>query len=91
MKAELQRTARKGKKAFLSEQCKVTEENNTRERLEISRKFLLSLQESGIYQGNISCQDGHNKGQKWYGLNRSRRYYEEVARIHRRTIQKRSS
>ena len=46
MKAELQRTARKGKKAFLSEQCKVTEENNTRERLEISRKFLLSLQES---------------------------------------------
>ena len=32
-----------------------------------------------------------NKGQKWYGPNRSRRYYEEVARIHRRTIQKRSS
>ena len=19
------------------------------------------------YQGNISCKDGHNKGQKWYG------------------------
>ena len=35
-------------------------------------------------------QDGHNKGQKWYGPNRSRRYSEEVARI-LRTIQKRSS
>ena len=22
---------------------------------------------------NISCKDGHDKGQKWYGLNRSRR------------------
>ena len=32
-------------------------------------------------------QDGLNKGQKWYGPNRSRRYYEEVARIHR-TVQK---
>ena len=28
---------------------------------------------------------------KWYGPNRSRRYLEEVARIHRRTVQKRSS
>ena len=26
------------------------------------------------YQGSISCKDGHNKGQKWYGPNRSRRY-----------------
>ena len=22
----------------------------------------------------ISCKDGHNKGQKWYGPNRSRKY-----------------
>ena len=34
-------------------------------------------------------QDGLDKGQKWPGPNRSRRYYEDVARIHRRTIQKR--
>ena len=40
------------------------------------------------YQGNISCKDALDKGQKWYGPNRSRRYYEEVARIHRRTVQK---
>ena len=39
-------------------------------------------------EGNISCKDGLNKGQKWYGPNRSRRYQEEVARIHRRTVQK---
>ena len=26
------------------------------------------------YQGNISCKDGLNKGQKWYGPNRSRRF-----------------
>ena len=25
-------------------------------------------------KGNISCKDGLNKGQKWYGPNRSRRY-----------------
>ena len=50
-----------------------------------------SLQENYRYQGNISCKDGLSKGQKWYGPNRSRRYLEEVARIYRRTIQKRSS
>ena len=25
-----------------------------------------SLQENWRYQGNISCKNGHNKGQKWY-------------------------
>ena len=39
------------------------------------------------YQGNISCKDGHNKGQKCYGPNRSRRDQEEMAKIHR-NIQK---
>ena len=34
---------------------------------------------------NISCKDGLDKGQKWYGPNRSRRYEKEVARIHRTT------
>ena len=27
---------------------------------------------------NISCKDGLDKGQKWYGPNRSRRYIEEL-------------
>ena len=26
------------------------------------------------YQRNISCKDGLDKGQKWYGPNRSRKY-----------------
>ena len=46
LNVEFQKISRRDKKAFPSEQCKETEENNTRERLEISRKFLLSLQES---------------------------------------------
>ena len=54
----------------------------------MSGKDQRSFQENQRYQGNISCKDGHNKGQKWYGPIRSRRYYEEVARIYRRTIQK---
>ena len=33
-----------------------------------------SFQENHRHQGNISCKDGINKGQKWYGPNRSRRY-----------------
>ena len=61
-----QRIARRDKRAFLNEQCKEIEENN---RMEKTR----SLQENCKYQGNISCRDGHNKGQKWQGLNRSRR------------------
>ena len=61
-------STKNNKKAFISDQCKEIEENNRKGRLEISRKL--------GYQGNISCKDGHNKGQKWYGLgpNRSRRY-----------------
>ena len=39
------------------------------------------------YEGNISCKDRHNNGQKWHGSSRSRRYEEEVAAIYRRTVQ----
>ena len=40
VKAEFQRTARREKKAFLSNQCKEIEENNRMERLEISSRKL---------------------------------------------------
>ena len=33
-------------------------------------------------------QDEHDKQQKWQGPNRSRRYYEEVARIHKKLYKK---
>ena len=65
--AEFQRIARRYKKAFLSDQCKEIEENN---RMGKTRDLFKKMR----YQGNISCKDGLNKGQKWYGLNRSRRY-----------------
>ena len=39
----------------------------------------------GTFHANMG---GHNKGQTQYETNRSRRYYKEVTRIHRRTAQK---
>ena len=84
LNAEFQRIVRRDKKALLSDQCKEIKKNN---RMGKTRDLFKKMR----YQGNISCKDGHNKGQKWYGPNRSRRYKEEVARIYRRTIQKRSS
>ena len=55
--AEFQRTARRDK-AFLSNQCKEIEENN---RMGKTRDLFKKIR----YQGNISCKDGLNKGQKW--------------------------
>ena len=40
LNAEFQKIARRNKKALLSDQCKEREENNTRERLEISSRKL---------------------------------------------------
>ena len=62
LNAEFQRIARRDKKAFFSDQCKEIEENNR------MGKDQRSLQENERYQRNISCKDGHNEGQKWYGL-----------------------
>ena len=67
LNAELQRIARRDKKAFLSDQCKEIEENK---RMRKTRDLFKEIR----YQGNISCKDGLHKGQKWYGPNRSRRY-----------------
>ena len=66
LNAEFQRIARRDKKAFLSDQWKEIEENN---RMGKTRDI-----ENQRYQGNISGKDGHNKRQKWYGPNRSKRY-----------------
>ena len=84
LNAEFQRIAWREKKAFLSDQCKEIEENY---RMVKTRDLFNKMR----YQGTISCKEGYNKGQKWYGPNKSRRYYGKVARIHRRTIQKRYS
>ena len=60
LNAEFQRTARRDKKAFLSDQCKEIEENN---RMGKTRDLFKKIKR---YQGNISCKDGHSKGQNWY-------------------------
>ena len=67
LNAEFQRIARRHKKAFFSDQCKEIEEKN---RMGKTRDFFKKIR----YQGNISCKDGLDKGQKWYESNRGRRY-----------------
>ena len=66
--AEFQRIARRDKKDFLRDQCKEIEENN---RIRKTRDLVDKIRNT---KGNISCKDGFDKGQKWYGPNRNRRY-----------------
>jgi len=62
LNAEFQRIARREKKVFLSDQCKEIEENN---RMGKTRDLFQKIRD-----GNISCKDGRNKGQKRYGPDR---------------------
>ena len=68
LNSEFQRIARRDKKAFLSDQCKEIEENN---RMGKTRDLFKKIRDT---KGTFHAKDGHNKGQKWYGPNRSRRY-----------------
>ena len=56
LNAEIQRIARRDKKAFLSDQCKEIEENN---RMGKTRDLFQKTRDT---EGNISCKDGLNKG-----------------------------
>ena len=67
LNAEFQRIARKDKKAFLSDQYKEMEENN---RMGKTRDIFKKIRDP---KGNF-MKGGLDKGQKWYGPNRSRRY-----------------
>ena len=68
LNAEFQRIARRDKKALLSDQCKEIEENH---RMGKTRDLFKKIRDTkGIFHAKI----GHNKGQKWYGPKRSRRY-----------------
>ena len=66
LNAEFQRIAKRDKKAFLSNQCKEIEEN----RMGKTRDLFKKIRDPR----NISRKDGLDKGQKWNGSNRSRRY-----------------
>ena len=84
MECRVPRIARRDKKAFLSDQCKEIEENN---RMRKTRDLFKKIRATkGIFHAKmgsikdrngidlILSKDGLNKGQKWYRLNRSRRY-----------------
>ena len=66
LNAKIQRITRRDKEAFLSEQCKEIEENKKWERLKISSGKLKISREHFM-------QNGHSKGKKWQGPNRSKR------------------
>ena len=68
LNAEFQRIARSDKKAFLSDQCKEIEGNN---RMGKTRDLFKKIRDT---KGTFHANEGLNKGQKWYGPNRSRRY-----------------
>ena len=69
---EFQRIARRDKKAFLRGQSKEIEEKDRMEKIEISSRK--SEIPRDAIRDTKRCKDGHNKGQKWYGPNRNRRY-----------------
>ena len=65
LNAEFQRRARRDKKAFLSDQRKEIKENN---RMGKTRDLHKKIRDT---EGKIFWKDGHNKGQKINGPNRS--------------------
>ena len=67
LNAEYQRIARRDKKAFLSEQCKETEENN---RTGKTRNLCKKIRDTKrLFHAKMDTIK-----KKWYGPNRSRRY-----------------
>ena len=75
------KNSRKKKKASLSEQCKEIEENN---RMGKTRDLFKKIRDT---QGTFHAKMGSIKDRNGMDLT-SRRYQEEVAIIHRRTVQK---
>ena len=76
LNAEFQRIARREKKAFLSDHCKEIEENN---RMGKTRDLVKKIR----YQGTFHAKMGSIKDRNGMDLKKQK--------IHRRTVQKRSS
>ena len=85
MNAEFQKIARRDKKAFLSDQCKETEENN---RIGKTRDLFKKIRDT---KGTFHAKLGSIKDRNGMDLTEAEDIKEEMARIHRRTVQKRSS
>ena len=82
--AEFQRIARRDKKAFLSDQCKEIEENN---RMGKTRDLFKKIRDT---RETFHAKMGSKKDRNGRDLTEAEDI-KKVARIHRRTIQKRSS
>ena len=67
LNAEFQRIARRDKKAFFSDHCKETEENN---RMAKTRELFKKIRDT---KETFHAKMGSIKD-RWYGPNRSRRY-----------------
>ena len=63
LNAEFQRTARRDKKAFLSDQCEEIEENN---RMRKTKDLFKKIRDT---KGTFHTKIGTIKDRKWYGLN----------------------
>ena len=82
LNAEFQRIARRDKKAFLNEQCKEIEENHR------MGKTTDLFKKTGDIKETSHARMGTIKDRNGMDLTEAE---EEVAKIHRRTVQKRSS
>ena len=85
MNAEFQKIARRDKKAFLNDQCIEMEENN---RMEKTRDLFKKIRDT---KGTFHAKMGSIKDRNGMDLTEAEDIKKEVARIHRRTVQKRSS
>ena len=81
MNAEFQRIARRDKKAFLSDYCKEIEENN---RMGKTRDLFKKIRDT---KGTFHAKKSTIKDRNDMDLTEA----EEVAKIHRKSIQKKSS
>ena len=69
LNAEVQRIARRDKKAFLSDQCKEIEENNRMGKGKTRDLFKKTRDTKGTFHAKMGLIKN-----RWYGPNRSRRY-----------------
>ena len=85
LNAEFQRIAKRDKKAFPIYQCKEIEENN---RMGKTRGI---FKKSRDIKGTLHAKMGKIKDRNGMNLTEAEDIKKEMARIHRRTVQKRSS
>ena len=89
LNAEFQRTARRDKKIFLSDQCKEIEENN---RIGKTRDFFKKIRYTkGIFHAKMGSIRDRNGMDLTEAEDIKKRWQEYTEEIHRRTVQKRTS